>query len=92
MSETTTRVSVCLAVCLTVGAPLAAPFFREALVASEGLEAPGGVEAPDASVLLEASVLFEEGAASGAPTLFRIGLVLSHFGLIRIFFRLRHSV
>ena len=92
MSETTTRFSVCLAVCLTVGAPLAAPFFREALVASEGLEAPEASVLLDSSVLFEASVLFEEGAASGAPTLFRIGFVLSHFGLIRIFFRLRHSV
>ena len=76
MSETTTRFSVCLA----VGALLAAPFF---------LDAPDAFVEPEA---LDVPVSLDEGAASGAPALFRIGLVLSHFGLIHIFFRLRHSV
>ena len=46
-----------------------------------------------APCFLDASRLLDEGAASGAPTLFRIGLVLPLFVLIHILFlfRVRHG-
>lgn len=81
MREITTRFSVCLAVCFAVGALLAALFF---------LDAPSAFVEPEA---LDVPISLDEGAASGAPTLFRIGLVLPLFVLIRILFlfRVRHG-
>jgi len=79
MREITTRFSVCLAACFAVGALLAAPFF---------LGAPDAFVEPEA---LDVPISLDEGAASGAPTLFRMGLVLPLYVLVLILFWVRHG-